>query len=1537
MSNRDERSGMNQQRIYTKKVYKQLPSGGIKSWIDGIRSNENPTILNLLKDVPFKNDIYKKFTDFFDLTIKKVSDELDNNKGPIIECHLPEYNKEYLDNMSKIVDTYKEFYLNSITNDGNHELTDKTDTSEQEVYPNYKTDLYGQKDKPYTYFETKIGLTTPIVDQDDKEFLHTLDLRVNGLKQCLDAHEGQNHNMAYFQESYDKEKYNLDFPKLSKYKETDSDIIKSQCKLFRLGNSRKELTTNNNVATFKKEFKEFMEKDNYKETILLKTVLPKEYFIKLDNNTDKLILNYNKIYDDIIFPLPENKEQAKLLLQKYRQYVFGYYTDDGLKIIRESIRPFLLDAGGTLRTDISDKICSPFVNWTIMLNLLYCNCAISNDDILCPVRFIIPFDDTSTITIKDSTTGNIKEFSIREKKKIVDLFHNNTDKFIGIITIKYVYDDEQTNTYRKGKKVKQFRIWVLFIFENTRDATANQKSGDLRRDSITGTYDRYFIVNTDLKLVNKGSLYEKHNITHNEFTFFVEKLQSDKITFYMIDPTIDKKQNIVFISKRKDLDTDTDIFLKDLKFRKVNIKIINNFITKFKPSTFEIEYKLKGGSNNNKNFTLKLQTHKNETILLKSYTNISGHNFNEFINNTNIFFNITKKSCVNKTYIELYNISKYLYNYLLISYNHIFFTQNVNSNNNKKNITKYIPISNSFYALNELFINYNIFNLLNKNIYDKNSNNILCFGNNLSIIELLQFNNYKIKNITNILISSSIIFNKNINNFNEVLMKLSKIYNIKSLLFDNAINKLIFYKNDNIYDKNMLVYYDNLIVNIGINKYDNYFNIGNLLIGILIGLKYTAINGIFIIYLGTIAYKNIADLYIIASKYFKHSHLYYPEISNLFKNNGVYAIFTEFIGIPIDDYDNILNMVNKVNNILPNDGKDFNIYNQTIRDNNCLIYKPIDKNLVNNKYLYIAGFLNNNINDPLYDEIRKFNEEQYFIKNNYMIKLLIYLNKSITELESLKIPTKEQIVSSILYCRKYDIPIFDKYSITSQNNTITKTILHDLYGLHEPLNNKFKTPFSTHIANKIIFNPKFKSISRTNSTFKQYTSLLKTETISISKSKSKSKLKSHSLFNNLFSNSTIHKSSKHKSSKHKSSTNKLKSTKKQSQFKHSNISLEDAIFNSNNQLIQVGRLIDVRKDFTKANPTELYDKIKHQLRFYKGTKGDGKNKPSENDRNVGNLDIKVQKYLGDFSISQAWLKMYEIITDCNLIPTNRKGIYKSFHICEAPGTFINCINNYIHTKTNYDSFEWISQSLKPKGARSKADTISDTYGLIKRHHEKWDWGVDGTGDITNIDNIKHYAKIAKNMNINLMTSDCGLPWGDPKYYQVAYASYVSLLYSLPHNGTLLYKILSPIDIPLIWNLIYITYTNFKEMYFFKPVQNSQSREFYIIGKGYLGTDQKVLDKLLYLVQDFEDPKFNKEEYDLFNDIYPEEFVIQVQTICDKLASNYVNSIERIIYYVDNIDALGKDYQKHIESYMEEKNDDWVRKYKPKRLEKKFIL
>jgi hypothetical protein len=525
-----------------------------------------------------------------------------------------------------------------------------------------------------------------------------------------------------------------------------------------------------------------------------------------------------------------------------------------------------------------------------------------------------------------------------------------------------------------------------------------------------------------------------------------------------------------------------------------------------------------------------------------------------------------------------------------------------------------------------------------------------------------------------------------------------------------------------------------------------------------------------------------------------------------------------------------------------------------------------------------------------------------------------------------------------------------------------------MYGLHEPISYNFKTPFKTYITNKIILHPQFQgdSTSSTSSAFlfgsKSRTSVTgisvfktaiakrsRTRKGSLSKIASKSLASRDSigaLFRDLLKSSTPTRKA--------SRTRSYNSTRKAvSSLKHRNISLMNPLFPFNNQLMQVGRLIDSRRDFDKplkkatdkCDPqTELYDKLKHQLRYYKG---EGVH------RKVPNFAEIVKSQLGDRSISQAWLKMYEMIIDCNLVPTNKRGTFTSYHLCEAPGTFINALNNFIHTKTQYDKFEWHAQSLNTSYAK-----IGDQFGLIKRYPHRWDWGADGTGDITNIENIKYYRdkltgirgeKIKEqqqkdsNTKIDLMTSDCGLEWGNPKYELVAFASYVAILNMLPRGGTMLYKILSPIDIPLIWNLIYITYTNFKEMTFFKPIQNAQSREFYIIAKDYLGTDKQVLDKLLDIVARWR--KLEKTGYkapwlenlDLFNDTYPEEFVYQVLEISERLTNNYVNSIERIIYYVDNYELLGDDYKRHIEGYIAEKNEDWLQRYKPKKLEYKKIL
>ena len=112
----------------------------------------------------------------------------------------------------------------------------------------------------------------------------------------------------------------------------------------------------------------------------------------------------------------------------------------------------------------------------------------------------------------------------------------------------------------------------------------------------------------------------------------------------------------------------------------------------------------------------------------------------------------------------------------------------------------------------------------------------------------------------------------------------------------------------------------------------------------LMSLKYTQIGGHFIIYLGSVAYKQTADIYLILKQYFEESSLYYPEISNLYKDNDVLGVFKNFKGISILEYNTLLEILNKLIKLYPDNLiTNFNIYDKDERER-FNITKPIYKN-----------------------------------------------------------------------------------------------------------------------------------------------------------------------------------------------------------------------------------------------------------------------------------------------------------------------------------------------------------------------------------------------------------------------------------------------------------------------------------------------------------------------------------------------------------------------------------------------------------------
>jgi hypothetical protein len=673
-----------------------------------------------------------------------------------------------------------------------------------------------------------------------------------------------------------------------------------------------------------------------------------------------------------------------------------------------------------------------------------------------------------------------------------------------------------------------------------------------------------------------------------------------------------------------------------------------------------------------------------------------------------------------------------------------------------------------------------------------------------------------------------------------------------------------------------------------INLLNDFFNIPYVYQGMIECLRNLEIGGTAILYLGSVIHKPIADIHLIVAKYFKSAELYQPEIYSNLKRDGVYGIYQSYKGINDKELDDHIKVKRKIEKLYPNGHEDFNVKDKEIRE---LLDITKDVSIMPSKY--ITGFLDNDLSEPIYNDIKMFNTRKTLDRYIELNKLIAYSNEEITDI---KLPTKDQIISSLMYCRKWGIEYYDTFDKNIFKSAYARGILDEIYGLHEPLIYKFKTVNKLYFVKKHTLKLNSGKISSIRFTRKSSSSL--------NSSKYKSKSGRIKLDDNLLN---ILEDTKLQDASTTLSSSNLLPFSSRSKF----ISLLEELEPVNNNIDGATKLIDTRRDFTKPIEQQniLWHKINVLFLQYK----------HKDNLEREHLDTKVSRILRDYTITQAWLKMYEMIVECNLVRSaGRDGIFRTFHLCELPGGFISAINNYVFSKTKFRGFEWVGQSLNPGTAK-----IGDQKGIFKRHKDNWSFGADGSGDITKLSNIKYYKKYTN--NVNLITSDCGLDMKTPGLSKVEYSSLVAILYLLPIGGDFVYKILTPITDGFLLNLIYICYHNFNDLIFFKPVQNAHSREYYIVGKGYRGTDINIMDKLLKNVENFD------EKMDLFEDKYPEEFVRQFVKGYDILARSCISMYKKHVFYLVHYDELPKEFLELVENYYKEKNMDWVRKYDIKQI------
>ena len=278
--------------------------------------------------------------------------------------------------------------------------------------------------------------------------------------------------------------------------------------------------------------------------------------------------------------------------------------------------------------------------------------------------------------------------------------------------------------------------------------------------------------------------------------------------------------------------------------------------------------------------------------------------------------------------------------------------------------------------------------------------------------------------------------------------------------------------------------------------------------------------------------------------------------------------------------------------------------------------------------------------------------------------------------------------------------------------------------------------------------------------------------------------------------------------------------------KLSDIIIKETYLNLEQELENEKKQIDVfhnyRKDEQKFKYYVSATKLLDQLKFYSSK--------------------EVQKLVHiNGSITNAWMKCWEMIQTFHLIPDNHTDKFTIFCNAEFPGAFILALNHYIKTKTLVKKFEWYANSLWP----TNKEILKDSFELYKKYKNRWLMTPENGGSVTDPKMIQ-IIKERLYDKVDLYTSDIGIGAEENEEEQEAplnLGQVICGLNTLKNGGTMVCKMFLFFK-PFNMSLLRVLSTVFKDFYITKPLASrGGNSEIYIVGKGY-ERNQSVIDKLM---------------------------------------------------------------------------------------------
>jgi len=266
-------------------------------------------------------------------------------------------------------------------------------------------------------------------------------------------------------------------------------------------------------------------------------------------------------------------------------------------------------------------------------------------------------------------------------------------------------------------------------------------------------------------------------------------------------------------------------------------------------------------------------------------------------------------------------------------------------------------------------------------------------------------------------------------------------------------------------------------------------------------------------------------------------------------------------------------------------------------------------------------------------------------------------------------------------------------------------------------------------------------------------------------------------------------------------------------------------------------------------------------------------------------------------VTNAWMKFFEILTiNPRLTRKFPDTIWKSCHICEAPGAFISALNHYLRQEGNtITKWQWSAQSLWSETPK----ILGDEYGLMKSYPNNWIF--EDNGDITNPDIIRAYLKRKVMTNPHLITADGAIPLDNNQFgmeeilmMKLFLGEIIMTLGLLSTDGCAVIKMFLPFKESLTLTLFYILKQHFDRISIQKPVTSRcHNSEVYLILEGYHPISPDQLELLISLLDEKDIHRISLVD---INTTEFKSFIKDIDEIRDNIIEHQISGLINLYHY-----------------------------------------